>query len=240
MLGHPQPLGGRSRIGIGARRLGGDDHADRVGIRLGRADIAARCLGAAAEATEQVGLVADAKPGIDLPVLARRAGQALGRGQAPVIGAGAQAGLGQLVGPGAAQHRAGLLDPRHGDADIGVGGQRVGNEAVEHRIIVEPPPVALDGRGGHRRIGRDEGAGRGLGRRRRDIVRTGGTGGERQGRGGCEEDTVGHFPPLRDGPGAAAGFHSAGCSAGSWPPSSTALRLPRILAMRSPSARQTT
>ena len=39
-------LGRRGGVGIGARGLGDDRHADRVGIRLGRADVAARGLDA--------------------------------------------------------------------------------------------------------------------------------------------------------------------------------------------------
>ena len=96
-LGHRQPLGRGHRISIGARGIGRDDHADRIGIGLRRRDVAARRLDVARDAAEQVDLIGDVEPGIDLPVFLTDADRALPHRQAAVIGAGTRGRLGQPV-----------------------------------------------------------------------------------------------------------------------------------------------
>ena len=60
MLGDRQPLGGVGGVGIGARGFGDDCDANRIGVGLRRANIAARRLDAAADPAEQVDLIANA------------------------------------------------------------------------------------------------------------------------------------------------------------------------------------
>ena len=64
-LGDGQPFGRAGGVGIGARGFGDDRDANRLGVGLGRRDIAARRLDAAADAAEQVDLIGDVEPGIE-------------------------------------------------------------------------------------------------------------------------------------------------------------------------------
>ena len=66
MLGDGEPLGRARGIGISAGGVGDDRDAHRIGIGLGRADIALRGLDATADAAEQVDFVGDVEPGIDV------------------------------------------------------------------------------------------------------------------------------------------------------------------------------
>ena len=141
VLGDRQPLGGARGVGIGARRIGHDRDADRVGIRLGRRDVAATRLDAAADAAEQVDLVGDVETGIEAGGRVR-----LRPGSRPRVAAGADAALRQTVDLHLAERGACRGEAGDRGPDVGVVRERVGDQPVEHRVVVEPPPVARDRR----------------------------------------------------------------------------------------------
>src|SRR5690606_22775018 len=169
------------------------------------------------------------QPGIDRPVFAGRAGRTLAFGQTAIVRAGRNPGLRQPVATRTAQRRAGLGDVGDGYANVGIGLQRIGDETVEHGIVIETPPVRRDRietDGGA--IRRNERAGRGRRRRRlrRLIVGANRAGSERQHRRGGEGGAEYHR----------LFSYSAGTGASApWPPVP-----PRRCANHSPSARQTT
>jgi len=116
MLGHGQPLSRGHRIGIGARGIRRDDHPNRIGIRLGSGNVAARRLDIARDAAEQIDLIGDVEAGIDLPIVLRAADRALAHRETAVIGAGTRRRLGQPVRSCAAQRRTGAFDAGDRDA----------------------------------------------------------------------------------------------------------------------------
>jgi hypothetical protein len=62
--------------------------------------------------------------------------------------AGIDADLWRALGADFAQRRAGAGEPGDCDSHVGVGGERVVDELVQHRIAVQAPPIACRGRGG--------------------------------------------------------------------------------------------
>ncbi len=114
------------------------------------------------------------------PAVARRAGAA--RPVAPQIARrGAERGRRQALGSRLAEDRARAAQVGGGDADVGVRHQRLGDERIERRIVVELPPAVRQRLRRHRdRIARDEVTGRGGRGRRGVIVRPDDAAGERQ------------------------------------------------------------
>lgn len=152
-FGDRDALGGGGGIGVGARGLCDDRDADGIGGGLRFVGIGARRLDRTADAAGEVELIGDAEPGIETPILCRRAGCALASRGPAVVCARVDRGLGQAVGAGFAQQRPGALVVGERDAQVGVGPERIADEAVEHRVLVEPPPIALHrvrGDGGRR------------------------------------------------------------------------------------------
>ena len=224
--GNGDPFGRACGIDIGAHRVCHDCDPDRIGISRRGADIAFRRFDAALHPAEQIDLIGHVQPSLDDPVFAVDAGKRADRGLATVCRVGAERRLRQLVRPRTAQLSAGALQPGDGDADIGIGGERVLDQRGQHRIVIEPPPVRV-GRGLHdRRAARAvECAGSGRGGGRSLVIRSGGAGS--QGRRAEQEGEEGAYHRSRS-------LYSAGCSAAVASPS------PRLRAKRSPSARHTT
>ena len=167
MLCNGEALGRARGIGIGTRGIGDDRHANRVGVRLGCRDVAAAGLDAAADAAEQVDLVGDLKPGVE-------AGRCVGVAGIAAAGcAGADTALGEAVDLYLTERGTGAGEAGDRCPDIGVVSQRVGDQPVEHRVIVEPPPIVRHRRERlhRRRVGGDEWAGGGRCRRRLSVVR---------------------------------------------------------------------
>ena len=105
-----QALGGAGGIGIGARGFGDDRDANRVGVRLGRRDVAARRLDVAADAAEQVDLIGDLEAGVEAGggvASARDRGRGLPTALAPTLRA------------------AGRPSPRAARPGLGRGGRRL-------------------------------------------------------------------------------------------------------------------
>jgi hypothetical protein len=74
------------------------------------------------------------------------------------LGSAADPDLRRPLGADFAKPGARAGEPRHRDSQIGVRRERIGDQPLEHRILVEQPPILLDrGRGVDRgRTGRDE------------------------------------------------------------------------------------
>jgi hypothetical protein len=222
-LRHILPLGGGDRVGVSARRLGDDGHLRGGEIGIGGGQVAACRLHAATQAAEQVELIADVQANIDGQVRAVRAGRSLALRRPAILRARAHRRLRAALGTDLAQRRTGAVQPGNGDAQVGICRKRIGDKAVEHRIPIHAPPIALDGRDDHAgRVGRDKRAGRSLGRRRHGIIRAGGAGRQSE-CGNSSKKKADHDSS-----------YSAGCSAGAGPSAREARP------NRSPSARQTT
>ena len=157
MLGDGETLGRARRVGIGSRGVRDDRDANRVGIRLGCGDVASASLDAAADAAEQVDFISDLQSGIEAGGCVRLAWIAAARG------AGADTALGKTVDLHFAERSPGAGEAGDCCADVGVVRERVGDQPVEDRVVVQPPPVARhrSERLQRRRVGGDEWAGRG-------------------------------------------------------------------------------
>jgi hypothetical protein len=173
-----------ARVGVGPRGPGGDGDAHDVLGFGGGGGVGAGGLDRAADAAEDVDLVTDVeRAGAEPGRLGLRPAQCLDQLRAaraaPHVGH-REVGRREQPGAGLGQHARGLQQVGGGDLEVLVLAQRLLNQAVERRVVIEPPPV------GRRRIGRGDGRrggherracpGRGLGRA---VVRP-----HRAGRGG--------------------------------------------------------
>ena len=263
-LGDGEARGGGGGIGIGARGFRHHRHAHDIGIRRRRADIPACGLDGAADPPEQVDLVGDVEPAVDQPAFAVDAGHALDLREAIVGGTGAERRLRHAIVAHLAQRRPGAFETRDGDANVGIGGERVGDQAVEDGILVELPPIVVRRSGSNGGAGRDEWRRGGAWCGGLSIVGAGCAGGERQRGGRGRQPCQPAVPRRRPGPSCGgrsngvqrllllfpnwapafageqnSGEHgdapySAGCNAGS------AARRERPRSIRSASPRQTT
>ena len=225
-LGDADALRERAEVGVSARGLGDDRDTHGVAVGVGGGDIAAGRLDTARDAPEQVDLVGNAEAAIDGTAAAAAARQGLACGQALVAAVGVEADAGQPVAANRTQSRAGPVEVGRGDRDVLVRRQSVTDEAVEDRVLVQPPPGAVgtlgrrDGRGGAEE--RRRGAGDRL---RVNILGTDLAGGESQQQGQAGV-TVECSALHRHG------SYSAGCRA--------AASVARRLGRQPESARQTT
>ncbi len=190
---------GGADLGIGLGRGGGDADADIVARGGHRLDIGTARFDRAADAAVEVERIG----GTEAEIIADRAGQMLGhaRGTRQRFAA-ADRGADLAPRLGLAQHCLRRGEIGIGDAQVGIGGQRFGDQRVEPGVVIEfPPMIGQVGIAEARTLGRLEitlrarrGRGRMLGRM---IVRPGGgAGAERQCHQGCSKALThgGSFP----------------------------------------------
>ena len=225
-----QPGGRRGRVGISAGGIGDRDHPYGIGVRRRGGEVEPGRFDTAGHPAKEIHLIADFDADIESPILAPGTGRYRTFRKPRIICAPTDVGLRQAIGPRAAQTSTGTGYPGNRLADVGIGTQRVLDEAVEHRVVIETPPF-----GGQRcrrhglRLCRKIGAGRRRGERGNDDIRP--RRASRQGKRGKGGECEIFFDHGKT--------YSAGSAAGAarlW----GELGLRRIPASRSPSERQTT
>src|SRR5690606_28050143 len=172
--------------------------------------VGARGGDGAADPAEQVDLVADVEAqAVELRLLERGAA---GRrvGLAAIAGGGRQAGGRPAAGAGLAQGRANLGEVIGGGLQLVVLGQGLGHQPVQHRVVVQPPPVGRWLCRAHRRGGRAQQRAKAGGRRPGLGRRRGGGAGGQQGGGAGGGQQAGH----RLSPGAAGSGSYGSCGVG--------------------------
>jgi hypothetical protein len=121
-------------VGISPGSLGGDGDPSEIEGGLDRFDIGAAGFGCPADAAEQVELIADVEPGIEGDV----------RATGPWIGEARprrEVRRGQAAGADFAQDGPCLSEVGRGDAKVGIGGERLLDEAIEDRVGEQAPPA---------------------------------------------------------------------------------------------------
>ena len=141
------PCGGCG-IGISAHRVG--DYLDTHGVQVvsGGAQIATGGFQAAAHPAEQIDFVVEVDAAIDAPVTARFARQGFEGGDLLIDRGAADGGLRIERRPRAAKLGLGAFQMRHRNPNIGICGQRIGHQPIEHRVVIQAPPAIFDGGSG--------------------------------------------------------------------------------------------
>ncbi|CUI60583.1 Uncharacterised protein [Achromobacter xylosoxidans] len=144
MLGRGQLHAGRAQVGVGAGGFGRHRDAGGVVGGLGRLGVGAGRFHGAPDLAEQVHLVRHAGAGRVRPAIGRVDARRhlLQAGDVAEGGRGVHAQAGLLLRLGLAHGGLGAFEVGAGHAQVGVGGQGLFHQAVQHRVVVQPPPVA--------------------------------------------------------------------------------------------------
>lgn len=131
-------FGQRTGIDISARGLGGDHQGDPIAHRFHGLCVGAGGLDRSADPAEQVDLPLEVHAAGESP-LRRAATRLLGALSVAEFGTRGRLALGQPVGAGLAHHGTGAGEVGASHPQIGVGGKRLLDQAVERGVVVEPP-----------------------------------------------------------------------------------------------------
>jgi hypothetical protein len=133
-------------VGIGAGGFSRDIDADEVFGGGGRLGVGARGFDGAADAAEQVEVVGHRERAVETGRRFRfqslQRGDQIGRRTLAVGRARLDLGRGEASGARALQHGQRLFQVGGGNLQVAVLGQRLADQVVQHRIVVELPPIA--------------------------------------------------------------------------------------------------